>query len=1540
MTPAVGNVVVNSTGNTNFDISNTGPEKLDLAINTCSGAGAGTFSFSKSTNINPPFTITLTYAPTARGPRTCSVNVLDNANNATVLGTFNVTGTGVAPVISAPANLSFSAAVRYADSAAVHTASLPLTITNLSTDTSTPVQNLVISNMSLSGTGMGDYTITPPGSNSIAPSSGGNQTGTWTITFDPQALGASSATLTITSNDPLTPTKNVALSGTGGNAIISDTATLNFGTVNQGTSSAAQNIVVSNTAPVLTRAPMNVTLATFANNTAGWFKFTNTGCGGSTTTCALSASLVNLTTNVGVQCAPPAGASGSQTAQVSVTSDADDTTANTTTVMCTAGRADIVVTMTTLAFGDQLINTTSAAQTVMIQNTGNATLSYGVALGGTDASQFTLVGAAGCTSNCSVSANSSVMLTLYFSPSSMGNKSAYVRVTPTNDPDTPGPLDVPMTGRCIAPIASYNVTTMAFGNVEVGAMATAQTLTVTNTGTANLTVSQAYLTAGATEYATTGMTGSSGLTIPPIAPSGSYSWTIACKPTVQGNDPGTFHVTTNSVPPTGQDVALSCTGLKGNLVIVANNFNFGQKIEGSMTTQDFTLTNTGNLAVANIAVTTSGTGTGYSILQPTFPYASLAPGASTTMAVRVQFYPMNGNDGGSYRYTFTGTWGTNNTPSVTNLDLNGDGLTTGYDTTPSNPYPLDFTDIRFDTPTTMPVDVVNTAGTAYHIETLTLTPDANTMTGELQIVNCTHNGVAAVATANGCPTSSTVFFNSTGVSDTMVVNVRCAPANRVGAIGGSLKVHTNLALNPDRTLAIKCNSTTAVLALAPGNTVDFGPIDLDVIPTATTKTITLKNTGVATMNIGTVTKSVNGPFAFGATPPAAIATNGTYSFDVTYTPTVERDPTQPETAQVMLPLAGAIGTPGAVMISISGYGVDRHIALTNVPVFPDTFKNPGDKAPVMPVTIKNNGDANLNVSAVMLSEYPIWSIDNPDMTDVSGRQTYDFNVRFQPITAGKAPTGHMVIYNNDNGKPMVELDFNAYGRDRQVTFGPDINFGYVGIGITTHISDISAAGTGMPFTLGAVNNEVSDPFVVTRIGISGADANAFMALDDNGDPLPQDNTMMLDLSPGTNRTFDIAFQPDHEGDFVANADLYLDRADKPHATVELKGRGLYVDVRGGGGCSTGNGSGGGAMLLVLGALFAARRRRGRGVGFFSVLGVVGAASAAHAETRNLDTALFDPTPQTHVTGLQSSSADVGKDGDYAVSALLTYADNVLVLGTSQNNYNAVDNREVLVVGGAYAFGQRFEAGLRVPMYLQTGQTTGNQMDMFQVVKVDSISRADAVLHAKANGGATEFAGGDLSYGGLFTLSVPTRSGGEFSGANLPQARLLGLATLTKGRAIIQLNAGAIVRSKEVYSSYVQRSGGTFAVGMSYRLADRIWLGGEVFGNVIPGGHIPSAMGATTTPPHEFELPIEGLAEMTFRATRTATLQLALGRGITDGVGTSNVRGALMFAFTPGADDIVPLPKKIHIEGPNDKDGDGVKDKLDACPNEAEDKDLF
>src|SRR5205823_10199359 len=96
-------------------------------------------------------------------------------------------------------------------------------------------------------------------------------------------------------------------------------------------------------------------------------------CVGSTTTCALALS-IGAAAKVAVKCAPPSNANGSQTATVTFTSDTDDATLNTSTVMCSAGRADIVSDTASLAFGNVVIFSNSSAQTVTLTNAGNIDL--------------------------------------------------------------------------------------------------------------------------------------------------------------------------------------------------------------------------------------------------------------------------------------------------------------------------------------------------------------------------------------------------------------------------------------------------------------------------------------------------------------------------------------------------------------------------------------------------------------------------------------------------------------------------------------------------------------------------------------------------------------------------------------------------------------------------------------------------------------------------------------------------------------------------------------------------------------------------------------------------------------------------------------------------------------------------------------------------------------------------------------------------------------------------------------------------------------
>jgi hypothetical protein len=557
---------------------------------------------------------------------------------------------------------------------------------------------------------------------------------------------------------------------------------------------------------------------------------------------------------------------------IEFTSDADVQTDRIAMLTCTAGRADIAVDTTPLSYGDQLVNTSSTGKTVMISNSGNVALTYGVASLTTD-----FIVTAGCTSGCSLAAGTSTTVTVAFRPLTTGMKMGTLRVTATNDPDNPPAFDVPLSGNGVAPISTPSATTLAFGNIDVGDTATAQTLTVMNTGTHPLTISSATLVAGATDYVLTGTQG-----MQTVQPSQSVSWTLACKPTAMNSRPGTFRIASNSNGvATNQDISLTCNGMLGQLAFIAppsNPFDFGGVREGETRMQNFTLRNTGNTPVNNITVAFTGTGTGFTFAPTTI--ASIAGGAQVT--VTVTFAPATGNDGGTYTGTYSGMWGTSKTTMAAQTVI-GDGLTTGYDTLPSGSTPLDFGNVRFDQTKTMNISVINTAGTALQIRGFTITP-GTAQSGEFAVTRCTKNS-AIIA----CPTL-TAPYTSSGINDTIVVQVTFDPNNRVAMMDAMLTVTSDLAMNPNRTVMLRGTAITAGMATNPATMVlDFGPTDLDATPVAQTRTVTLTNTGAAPLDITSVTK-VGGPignvrFTFSAgAGPIQVAPNGSYDIQVTYTP--------------------------------------------------------------------------------------------------------------------------------------------------------------------------------------------------------------------------------------------------------------------------------------------------------------------------------------------------------------------------------------------------------------------------------------------------------------------------------------------------------------------------------------------------------------------------------------------------------------------------------------------------------------------------------
>ncbi len=345
---------------------------------------------------------------------------------------------------------------------------------------------------------------------------------------------------------------------------------------------------------------------------------------------------------------------------------------------------------------------------------------------------------------------------------------------------------------------------------------------------------------------------------------------------------------------------------------------------------------------------------------------------------------------------------------------------------------------------------------------------------------------------------------------------------------------------------------------------------------------------------------------------------------------------------------------------------------------------------------------------------------------------------------------------------------------------------------------------------------------------------------------------------------------------------------------------------------------------------------------FPVLAAAGllVPSAVHAEpTRNIELTVFDPTPATVGSTFQVQSPGVGQRGELVISTWLSYASNPLVLGTVQNDDPVVRHRTGIVLGGAYAFGGRFEAGAHVPFYVQSGEPvvppTPGEPPTFGVTPASGAVLGDLALHGKAR-----LAGGPRwRLGAALTLKLPTSSDGEFAGTEMPSLRGVLLASLAPSpRLTVLLEAGGIVRERVAFANIEQGSGATWGAALSYRLASTVFFNLEAFGDLVPGGTLDK-MGAAS-----LDATIEGLVGVRVHASRQVSIGVAGGRGLTDGIGAPDLRGMLTLAFTPNARPLPPLGAPEH-EAPidpntHDADFDRIVDAVDRCPEDREDKDGF
>lgn len=617
-----GSVTVNSSGPAATVVitnDNRGTISIESISSSASQFVVGGISLPLALSPHSTTSFTVFFRPTAAQTYSGMIEIFCGGRRAAERISVSGTGIGVTTEILTPS----TSAVAFGSALVGSSVNQSVSLKNTGTG------SVTVSSVTTSGTGFSVSGF----SGAVTLSAG--QSLTLSASFAPPQTGSTSGSLVVTSNATNSPA-TIALSGTGVQPRISvSPASLSFGSLNTG-QTASQTLTISNPGT----ASLSVTQATVSG----------TGFSSSGLTLPLTIA-ANGSSSFTMNFAPTTAGTFSGT----LTLTNNSATPSLTVALSGTGvvqTLQVSASPTSLGFGSVLTGS-SATKTVTLTNTGNASVSLS-----SDAVSETGFSVTGLTLPMTLSAGQSTSFTVAFAPTATGTVSGSVTVTSNA---TNSPASISLSGTGVQPLLSVAPASASFGNVTAGVTNT-QTLTLSNPGSASVTISQASMSGTGFAY--------SGLAAPlTIAAGGSSSFTISFDPTTAGSFSGTLTLVNNSPTPS-LAIGLSGTGIAQTLQLSAApaSLSFGNVTVGSSATNTATLTNTGN---ANVSLASdSVSGSGFSVTGLALPL-TLSAGQSTSFSV-----VFNPSAAGSISGGVTITSNASNSP--TTISLSGSGVAASY----------------------------------------------------------------------------------------------------------------------------------------------------------------------------------------------------------------------------------------------------------------------------------------------------------------------------------------------------------------------------------------------------------------------------------------------------------------------------------------------------------------------------------------------------------------------------------------------------------------------------------------------------------------------------------------------------------------------------------------------------------------------------------------------------------------------------------------------------------------------------------------------
>ncbi|MGA2986504.1 MAG: choice-of-anchor D domain-containing protein, partial [Terriglobia bacterium] len=276
-----------------------------------------------------------------------------------------------------------------------------------------------------------------------------------------------------------------------------------------------------------------------------------------------------------------------------------------------------------LTFASQAVGVTSAAQTLTLNNTGNATLTLtSLALAGANANDFAQTNTCGA----SVAAGAKCTVSVTFTPAASGALTAAVTLT-DNASGSPQNVSLAGTGTATTAVASLSPGSLTFASQPIGATSAPQAITVNNTGNAALSITSLALTgANASDFAQTNTCGSS------VAVGASCTISVTFKPTTSGSRTAAVTLTDNATG-SPQTISLTGTGTAAIASFSPGSLTFASEAVGATSAAEtVTLNNTGNAALTLTSLALTGASAG-NFAQTNTCGASVAAGANCTVSV-------------------------------------------------------------------------------------------------------------------------------------------------------------------------------------------------------------------------------------------------------------------------------------------------------------------------------------------------------------------------------------------------------------------------------------------------------------------------------------------------------------------------------------------------------------------------------------------------------------------------------------------------------------------------------------------------------------------------------------------------------------------------------------------------------------------------------------------------------------------------------------------------------------------------------------------